>query len=130
MSIHPAYARAILEGRKTIEFRKRRLAADITHVVIYSTAPEQAVIGYFTVEGQETSSPASLWGDFHAQGVISEDDFFAYYAGRDQATGIKVGKATRLRSALSLVHDLGVAHPPQSFQYLPHDRFAKVLAAV
>ncbi|MBW3068974.1 ASCH domain protein [Actinomyces sp. 594] len=129
MSIHPAYARAILEGRKTIEFRKRRLAADITHVVIYSTAPDQAVVGYFTVNGQETSSPASLWRDFRDQGVISEDDFFAYYAGRSQATGIKVGEATRLRNVLPL-SDIGVSRPPQSFQYLPRDRFAKVLAAV
>ena len=54
MSIHPRYAHAILEGRKTVEFRKRPLAEDVTHVVIYSTVPDRAVIGYFTVDGQET----------------------------------------------------------------------------
>lgn len=129
MSIHPRYARAILEGRKTVEFRKRRLADDVTHVVIYATVPDRAVVGYFTVEGQETSTPASLWGQFHDRGVIDENDFFAYYAGRDRATGIRVGTATRLRQPLSLTQDLGVAHPPQSFQYLPSDRFAKVLSA-
>lgn len=77
MSIHPRYAWAILEGRKTVEFRKRRLADDVTHVVIYSTVPDRAVVGYFTVEGQETSTPASLWGQFHDRGVIDESDFFA-----------------------------------------------------
>ena len=129
MSIHPRYAWAILEGRKTVEFRKRRLADDVTHVVIYSTLPDRAVVGYFAVEGQVTSTPASLWGQFHDRGVIDESDFFTYYAGRDRATGIRVGAVTRLRTPLSLALDLGVPHPPQSFQYLPSDRFAKVLAA-
>lgn len=129
MSIHPRYAWAILEGRKTVEFRKRRLADDVTHVVIYSTVPDRAVVGYFTVEGQETSTPDSLWSRFRDRGVIDENDFFAYYAGRDRATGIRVGAATRLRRPLSLTLDLGVAHPPQSYQYLPSDRFATVLAA-
>lgn len=129
MSIHPRYAWAILEGRKTVEFRKRRLADDVTHVVIYSTVPDRAVVGYFTVEGQETSTPDSLWSRFCDRGVIDENDFFAYYAGRDRATGIRVGAATRLRRPLSLTLDLGVAHPPQSYQYLPSERFATVLAA-
>ncbi len=129
MSIHPRYAWAILEGRKTVEFRKRRLADDVTHVVIYSTVPDRAVVGYFTVEGQETSTPDSLWSQFRDRGVIDENDFFAYYAGRDRATGIRVGAATRLRRPLSLTLDLGVAHPPQSYQYLPSERFATVLAA-
>ena len=40
MSIHPVYANAILTGDKKVEFRKRRLAADVTHVLVYATAPE------------------------------------------------------------------------------------------
>lgn len=129
MSIRPRYARAILEGRKTVEFRKRPLAEDVTHVVIYSTVPDRAVIGYFTVQAQKTRTPAELWKEFHDQGVIDEGDFFAYYAGRDQATGIQVGTVTRLRDPLSLADHLGVARPPQSFQYLTDSGFAKVLAA-
>lgn len=129
MSIRPRYAHAILEGRKTVEFRKRPLADDVTHVVIYSTVPDRAVIGYFTVDGQETCTPESLWDEYRDQGVIGEGDFFNYYASRERATGIRVGTATRLSRTLSLVDDLGVARPPQSFQYLPGDRFEKVLTA-
>lgn len=129
MSIHPRYAHAILDGRKTVEFRKRPLADDVTHVVIYSTVPDRAVIGYFTVDGQETRTPESLWDEYCDQGVIGEGDFFNYYAGRERATGIRVGTATRLRRALSLADDLGVPHPPQSYQYLPDECFEKVLAA-
>ncbi|MBE6484893.1 MAG: ASCH domain-containing protein [Actinomycetaceae bacterium] len=130
MSIHPRYARAILEGRKTVEFRKRPLAPDVTHVVIYSTAPDRAVLGFFTIAGQTTATPSALWGEFHDCGVIDEHDFRTYYAGKNRATGIRVGTATRLRRPLSLPSDLGLARPPQSFQYLPRRSFAKVLGAV
>ena len=129
MSIRPRYAHAILDGRKTVEFRKRPLAGDVTHVVIYSTVPDQAVIGYFAVRAQKTRTPADLWKEFHDQGVIAEDDFFDYYAGKDQATGIQVGTVTRLRDPLSLTDHLGVARPPQSFQYLTDAGFARVQAA-
>lgn len=130
MSIRPRYAHAILEGRKTVEFRKRPLAADVTHVVIYSTVPDRAVIGYFAVRAQKTCTPADLREEFHDEGVIDEGGFFAYYAGRDHATGIQVGDVTRLRAPLSLTDVLGVARPPQSFRYLSEADFAKVAAAV
>ncbi len=129
MSIHPRYARAILEGHKTVEFRKRPLAKDVTHVVIYSTVPDRAVVGYFTVRAQQTRTPSELWKEFHEWGVIGEADFFSYYAGRDRAVGIEVGTVTRLRAPLSLTGDLGLVQPPQSFQYLSDVGFAKVLAA-
>lgn len=55
ISIRPRYAHAILDGRKTVEFRKRRLAEDVTHVVIYSTRPDRAVIGFFELGGRKPS---------------------------------------------------------------------------
>ncbi len=39
MSIHPQYANAIVEGTKRVEFRKRPLARNVTHVIVYATAP-------------------------------------------------------------------------------------------
>ena len=129
MSIHPRYAHAILAGRKTIEFRKRPLAGDVTHVVIYSTVPDRAVLGYFEIEGQRTDSPERLWNQFHDRGSINEDAFFSYYNGRDKATGIEVGKTFVLTPPMSLSRDLGVAHPPQSFQYLDAGAFTKVASA-
>lgn len=129
MSIHPRYANAILDGHKTVEFRKRPLADDVTHVVIYSTVPEKAVIGFFSIESQETRTPVTLWEEFHDQGVIEREAFFAYYAGSERGTGIRVRRAVRLRRKISLTQDLGVARPPQCFQYLDDASFQKVVAS-
>lgn len=75
------------------------------------------------------SSLVGSYPEFHDQGAIDKGDFFAYYAGRERATGIRVGTATRLRRALSLAGGLGVVRPPQSFRYLTEGGFVKVLAA-
>lgn len=117
MSIHPRYAHAILDGRKTIEFRKRPLASDVSHVVIYSTAPDQKVLGYFEIDKQVELSPSALWERYGAQGVIEKDLFFSYYEGREVATGILVKRVFRCEQPRALC-DIDVKTAPQSFQYL------------
>lgn len=118
MSIHPEYANAILSGDKTVEFRKRPISDDVTHVIVYATAPTAAVVGAFTVTGQDTTSPTRLWKRFSKAAGISRSKFFEYYSGRRQGTGIKVGDVLVAEEPLPLYESLGVARPPQSFQYL------------
>jgi predicted transcriptional regulator len=130
MSIRPQYARAIINGSKTVEFRKHPLADDVTHVVIYSTVPDRAVIGVFSIAGQETLPPSELWDSFAKCGGIDEKSFFEYYAEHESGTGIRVDQVHKLACTLDLAADLGVTRPPQSFQYLPRSAFQKVLHAV
>lgn len=118
MSIHPQYALAILEGTKKVEFRKKRIAEDVTHVLVYATAPTSAIIGAFTVVGQATEHPQRLWDLFARVGGISREGFFSYYANRLHGTGIKVGQVLIAEDPLPLRETLGVARPPQSFQYV------------
>lgn len=128
MSIHPQYADRILNGTKRVEFRKRPVAADVTHVVVYATAPVSAVVGAFTVDDQHTASPQMLWRQFRQVAGISWTDFRAYYAGRSAGTGIAVGAVLQASQPLCLRRDVGVQHPPQSFQYLPSEVASSVLA--
>lgn len=128
MSIHPEYANAIVDGRKTIEFRKRPLSSDVTHVVVYSTSPESAVIGYFSVAGQAVQTPHALWDEYAQCGFIDHDSYFDYYAGKEEAAGIRVGTAQRFKNLLDLKRDLGVKCAPQSFQYLDREVFLRVVS--
>jgi predicted transcriptional regulator len=84
MSIHPEFAEAILNGEKTVEFRKRRIAEDVTHIAIYVTQPVSAIVGVFEVEGQLTTSPRRLWRAFHDAAGISRRHFFEYFGARDR----------------------------------------------
>lgn len=118
MSIHPAYADAILAGRKRVEFRKRPIGADVTHVVVYATRPVGAVVGAFSVDGQQTTSPSELWRMFGKVGCITRDKFRSYYRSRAEGTGIKVGDVLVAPEPIDIGNELGVSRPPQSFQYL------------
>lgn len=118
MSIHPTYARGILDGTKRVEFRKQRIADDVTHVIVYATAPVSAIIGAFTVESQHTLSPAGLWSRFRGVAGIGRKDFMAYFGDRRHGTGITVGEVLRSETPLGLKKHLGISRPPQSFQYV------------
>lgn len=130
MSIHPEFAEAILSGRKTVEFRKRPIGEDVTHVIVYATAPTAAVVGAFTVAGQATDDPRNLWRAYSEVAGISQDRFFAYFAGRPTGTGIHVGQVLISRSPLGLSEGLGVARPPQSYQYVDAETAQMVLSSM
>lgn len=130
LSIHPRYAHAILDGSKTVEFRKKRLRDEVTHVIIYSTVPDRGIIGYFEVASQEEEPPTELWNRFGACGVIEKNDFFDYYGGRSIGVGIRVTNPRRLPHKLDLNEALGISTPPQSFQYLPSNVLDGLAAAI
>jgi len=129
MSIHPQYAQKILAGTKRVEFRKRPIADDVTHVIVYATAPISAVVGAFEVEAQHTLNPRTLWKRFKEVAGIGWTDYIAYYSGRTAGTGIAVGEVLTPDEPLCLREKLGLTHPPQSFQYL-QDETARAMLAV
>lgn len=122
MSIRPEFADAILSGDKAVEFRKRPVAEDVSHVLIYATLPVGSLLGWFVVQGQSTTSPKQLWDQFKGVAGISEDRFFDYYAQKDSGTGIMVGSAEKFDAPLPLTEFGAVLRPPQSFQYLTEEQ--------
>ncbi len=128
MSIHPVYAEQILSGQKRVEFRKRPVAGDVTHVLIYATAPVRRVVGVFSVEEQVSESPRELWGAFKEVGGIAYRDLMKYYRGHSVGTGIRVKMAYTASTPLCLAEDLGINHPPQSYLYLEADLAHRALS--
>lgn len=117
LSVHPEYAEALLEGKKQVEFRKRALAADVTHVAIYATMPVGRIVGVFSVREQVTDSPPALWKRFRRVAGISQDRFLAYYDGYQHGVGIRVRDMMALDEFLTLEDAFGISRPPQSVQY-------------
>ena len=129
LSIKPAYADAIFAGRKTIEFRRSRIAADIDIVLVYATRPVGQVVGWFEVAGVVESTPSKLWRDYSDQGGIDRHSYVDYFSDTGKAFGILVRRATRLTAPARLEQISPGIRPPQSFQYLAPDAAAAVLAA-
>lgn len=123
MSIKPQFAEAILNGTKLVEFRKRRLAPDVTTVLIYATMPVGRVIGAFEVHGYDVASPTAVWERHKGHAGIARSGYRAYYRGSEAAVGILVKDARRLARPLTL-KELDASLPvPQSFVYVtlnPH----------
>lgn len=123
MAIHPRYADAILSGEKLVEFRKRKLADDITTVLIYATAPVQRVVGEFSIKETVIDKPASIWATFGEVGIIDESNFDDYYASSTQAVALVVDQATRYARPQTL-DELEASSIPQSFYYVHRSRRA------
>lgn len=130
-SIHPNYARAILEGSKQVEFRRQGLPADVTHVVIYATSPVQQVIGMFEVAGVDKMSPSQAWKQYGRVGCIEKTAFERYYTDADHAFVIRVRNARTFPTPFLLVDLDENLRPPQSYMYLRADLLdrTRVLAA-
>ena len=118
MSIRPQFANAILAGTKTVEFRKRRLAEDVSRVVIYTTSPIQAVVGEFTVANQVVASPQVLWRRYWRVAGIDRASFFKYFDGTIDAVGILIDDVIEYGRPQSLGEFEPGVRPPQSFMYL------------
>ncbi len=118
LSIHPRHANAILEGRKRVELRRVPVSMDTSHVIVYATAPTQAILGWFEVEGIDLAAPTRIWNQHQSWCGVTRREFRDYFAGARQAAAIRVGRAHRLDDALSLDVLRNVKRPPQSFQYV------------
>lgn len=123
MSVRPEFADAILAGTKTVEFRKRPLADDVSYVVLYSTLPVSAVVGLCQVGKQVTTTPTKLWSLYSGVAGISKRRLLDYYSGYPEGTAIDLTTVYTLLTPLSLSESVGIGRPPQSFQYL-NDRQA------
>tara|TARA_B100000965_G_scaffold88138_2_gene71484 strand:- start:932 stop:1369 length:438 start_codon:yes stop_codon:yes gene_type:complete len=125
LSIHPRFARRILEGKKRVEFRKRGFGRAVTHVVVYATQPVGRVVGFFTVKRVSIATPRSLWADYCSVGGIGGDEFWRYYQGKSEGCAIEVADVWALERPIPL-GDLGSMGAPQSFAYLSLRQFAVV----
>jgi predicted transcriptional regulator len=130
-SIHPHYARAILDGSKEVEFRRQGLPGDVSHVVIYATAPVQQVLGTFEVAGVDKMTPSQAWKRHGRTGGVEKTAFERYYTKADHAFVIRVHNPHTFPTPLLLADLDETLHPPQSYLYLREEVLerARVLAA-
>jgi predicted transcriptional regulator/DNA-binding Xre family transcriptional regulator len=120
-SIRPVHAEKILEGRKTVELR-RRFANAVTPgtlALIYSTSPTSALTGSARISAVQCTDLSTLWKKHRKAACLDKSDFEAYF------TGLERGYAIILDSPRPLKRPVGLTElrkrfgfePPQSYQY-------------
>ena len=118
LSIKPEFAHKIFEGSKKFEFRKQVFKdTSIKKVIVYSSSPEQKVIGEFEIETILSDTPNNIWIQTKLYSGISQEFYNEYFKGRDNAYAIKVASTKKYRKEKSLA-DYNVQSAPQSFAYV------------
>ncbi len=122
LSIKPPYANLIVDGVKTIELR-RRFPENLpqgTKIYVYSTSPQQVVIGECEIKEIIKRPLATLWSAAAIEAMISKKDFDDYFTGLEEGYGVRVWKFKRYEKPKSLTSYLGSkATAPQSYRYVP-----------
>ncbi|MFZ3558472.1 ASCH domain-containing protein [Streptomyces sp. BH055] len=124
LSVHPRFASAILDGSKTVEVRRQRVAAPPgTHVLLYATAPTMALVGAARIAAVRVASPREIWSAHHAQTGISRSEYDSYMSGAVQASGLTLEAPVTFEEPVPLqaLRTAGTFHPPQSYRYLRRD---------
>jgi predicted transcriptional regulator len=113
MSIRPEYAEAILSGKKTFELRRRRPSFAVgSRVVVYSSSPDQRLLGTFEAGSVHEASPDEIWQMVSKRAGIDRDAFDAYFSGCENAYAIEVRSPQRLDPKPLRFR------PPQSYLFL------------
>jgi predicted transcriptional regulator len=113
MSIRPQYADAILSGAKRYELRRRRPSFGTgSQVIVYSSSPDQRLLGTFETGTIHEAAPETLWKLVRGQAGIDRSTFADYFVGCDVAYAIEVRSPQRLEPAPLRFR------PPQSYLFL------------
>lgn len=117
LSIKPEYSKRIFDGTKKYEFRKHVAQKKIDKIVVYSSYPDQKIIGEVSVTEILSMKPSPLWELTKKEAGISRAKFRAYFKGCKEAYAYKLGKFIIYDNPKTLI-EFGIKHAPQSFIYL------------
>lgn len=130
ISVKPQYAKAILDGTKTVELRRTRPnLPDGSLVILYSSTPTRAVVGWACLTGVREGTPIEIWHDYGAAAAIEEPDYDAYFDGTDQAFALELEGVVAAVQPIPLdtIRSIGI-QPPQSWRYVPADVTTQIQA--
>lgn len=118
LSIKPEFAYKIFDGTKKYEFRKQIFKdSSVKKVIVYSSSPEQKVIGEFKIDTILSDTPSAIWLQTRDYSGISQAFYDEYFRGRQNAYAIKIA-STRIYEQKKDLSDFDIMFPPQSFAYV------------
>ena len=117
LSIKPEYVKKIFSGEKKYEYRKHLSQEPVDRIIVYSTDPEQKVVGEIEVTGTLQMSPTRLWEQTKSNAGISREKFRKYFKVCKAAFAYQLGETTMFEAPKEL-SDYGINQAPQSFVYI------------
>ena len=122
ISVKPQFSHLIAKGEKTVELRKK-VPANLSgrKVFVYSTYPDARIIGFFEAKTVESLPIVDLWERVRACAGIKKEDFFDYYAEKEEGYAIFFHEFIQLDCPVTLEtlreRNPGFV-PPQNYYYI------------
>lgn len=120
ISVHPSFATEIVEGKKSVEFRRRWPRTQTDVAVIYATSPVKAIVAIVQIDEVVRAGNSQLWELSKAYGgSITRTTLREYMSGLELGVALLLGQRFSPNHKLNpkdVFGDFFVA--PQSFRYL------------
>jgi len=102
VSIRPFYAAKILAGQKRVELRRKFPIETATGamVLIYSSSPVSAVVGFARIKNVLRLPVAKIWREHGTAACVSKKEFDAYFSGLEYGFAIFLERIESLRQRL------------------------------
>ena len=125
LSIKPKFALEIIEGKKTIELRRKFPVDKVIGgvAVIYASRPLQKIIGYAHIENVLFLSLDKMWCQYGEQSRVEQGFFYQYYKNLTHGFAVQLIKPIQLKKQVGLQelkNDYCIT-PPQSYRYLSQE---------
>ena len=125
LSIKPVYSEKILEGRKTVELRRRFPVSAPSGAIayIYATSPIKAMVGTAEIRDVLKLPIEQIWAEFETSVSIERNKFDKYFEGLNEGYALVFEdvKAFSRPLPLSELRERFGFEPPQSFLYARRD---------
>lgn len=118
ISTTPKQADLILDNpKKNVFFYKVTPANKVTRVLIYATAPVQAVVGEFDLEKIHIVALSTAWSQHGSSSGMTKKEFEEYFANHEKAHAL-IAKETFRYSKPKSLEQFNMKKGPSGFQYL------------
>jgi len=110
--------------------RPRPNLPDGSLVILYSSTPTRAVVGWAHLTGVREGTPIEIWENYGAAAAIEEPDYDAYFEGTDQAFALELEDVVAAVQPIPLdvIRSIGI-QPPQSWRYVPAEVTTRIQAS-
>lgn len=130
LSIKPKYADLILQGVKTVEFRRSWASEPVDLIAIYASAPVQRIVGIVKVSEVVEATKTRLWGYCCERGGgLLRRELREYFKGKSKGYAVLLTEVQRFEKPLLPIAIFQNFVPPQSFRYMTSDELTNLQKA-
>lgn len=126
LPIKPMYAKRIMAGSKTYEYRKSLPAKKVTHIVIYASSPQKMIVGIAEVEDILSGPVREIWEKTSKFSGINKKMYFEYFLKKETAFAFKLTRVKKLKKSVSPFDFWKDFRIPQSFRYLEKKSYFQI----